>query len=85
MSFSLTTNREEIRRLYEPLCAPMAERLHAMRELTRAGIETYTTLVPVLPCDPEALVDLAVEATEQDIICDPFHVRAVKTSVPSAA
>jgi DNA repair photolyase len=80
VSFSLTTDREDIRRLYEPLCAPIAERLTAIRHLRAAGIPTYATLAPLLPCNPEALLDMALEATTCDVICDPFHVRAVKTS-----
>ena len=51
-----------------------------MRRLRDAGIATYATLAPLLPCDPEALIDLALDATDRDIIADPFHVRAVKTS-----
>jgi DNA repair photolyase len=78
VSFSLTTNREDVRRLYEPHCAPVEERLAAMRALRQAGIATYATLAPLLPCDPEALAELALEATCLDIIGDPFHVRAVK-------
>ena len=73
-------DREDIRRLYEPHCAPIAERLRVIRELRAAGIETYATLAPLLPCNPEALIDMAIAATAQDLICDPFHVRAVKTS-----
>jgi len=80
VSFSLTTDREDIRRLYEPLCATIDERLNTMRTLTAAGIATYATLAPLLPCHPETLVDLAIESTTEDIICDPFHVREVKTS-----
>ena len=80
VSFSLTTDCEEIRRLYEPLCATLEERLSAMRQLRAAGIATYATLAPLLPCNPEALLDLAIGGTERDIICDPFHVREVKTS-----
>jgi DNA repair photolyase len=78
VSFSLTTDREEVRRLYEPLCATIGERLDTMRQLTRAGIATHATLAPLLPCCPETLVDMAVEATGCDLICDPFHVREVK-------
>jgi DNA repair photolyase len=80
VSFSLTTDREDIRRLYEPLCAPLCDRLTAIRHLRAAGIPTYATLAPLLPCNPEALIDMALEATDCDVICDPFHVRAVKTS-----
>lgn len=78
VSFSITTDREDIRRLYEPLCAPIAERLRVVRCLRERGIATYATLAPLLPSNPEALVDLALEATDRDIVADPFHVRAVK-------
>ena len=78
VSFSLTTNREAVRRLYEPLCAPIGERLAAMHELRAAGIEVYATLAPLLPCDPEDLATLALQATAHDIVGDPLHVRASK-------
>lgn len=78
VSFSLTTNREDVRRWYEPHCAPWEERLAAMRELRRAGIRVFATLAPILPCDPEALADAALEASGEDVIGDPFHVRSVK-------
>jgi len=80
VSFSLTTDREDIRRLYEPLCAPVQDRLDAIRRLNEAGVPAYATLAPLLPCNPEALLDSVLEATPCDIICDPFHVRAVKTT-----
>ena len=80
VSFSITTDRDDVRRLYEPLCAPIAERIAVVRRLREAGIATYATLAPLLPCDPEALIDLALKTTDRDIIADPFHVRAVKTS-----
>ncbi len=78
VSFSLTTNREDVRRWYEPHCAPLAERLAAMQVLRAAGLRVFATLAPILPCDPEALADAAIEATGENIVCDPFHVRAVK-------
>src|SRR5207244_553532 len=55
VSFSITTDRDDVRRLYEPHCPPPAERLDTVRALRDAGIETYATLAPLLPCDPEAL------------------------------
>jgi DNA repair photolyase len=78
VSFSVTTNREDVRKKYEPHCAPFEERLRTIAELRRAGIETYATLAPLLPCDPEALAAAAIEATGRDLIGDPLHVRAVK-------
>ena len=78
VSFSLTTDREDIRRLYEPHCAPIAERLRTIDRLRSSGIATFATLAPLLPCHPEKLAALALACTDSDIIADPFHVRALK-------
>lgn len=78
VSFSLTTDREDVRRIFEPHCAPIAERLQVMRQLRTAGIETFAALAPILPCNPEELAQLALDATSSDVIADPLHVRAVK-------
>lgn len=78
VSFSVTTNREQVRRWYEPHCATFEERLSAIRGLRAAGIEVFATLAPLLPCDPEILAEAAMEASGRDPIGDPLHVRAVK-------
>ena len=78
VSFSLTTNREDVRRLYEPHCASFQERLDTMTRLWEAGIIVYAALAPLLPCDPEILAEAALSATRRDLIGDPLHVRAVK-------
>jgi DNA repair photolyase len=80
VSFSLTTNRDAIRRVYEPRCATIAERVETIRRLRENGIAVYATLAPLLPCDPEELITLAMELTDREIIGDPFHVRSVKKS-----
>jgi DNA repair photolyase len=78
VSFSITTDRDKIRRIYEPHCAPIEQRWETIHALRAAGIETFATLAPILPCDPERLVSLALEATDRPVIADPFHVRATK-------
>lgn len=78
VSFSLTTDREDVRRLYEPHCPGLEERLAAVKVLREHGIRTFATLAPLLPCDPEHLARVALESTSEDVIGDPFHVRAVK-------
>lgn len=78
VSFSLTTNREEVRRLYEPHCATFEERLRAMAKLAEAGIDTFATLAPILPCDPEVFARSALDVTSNDIIGDPLHTRGTK-------
>jgi len=78
VSFSITTDCEDVRRLYEPHCAPIAQRIATIRTLRDAGITTFATLAPLLPCDPEKLAQLALDTTEQDLIGDPLHLRATK-------
>jgi DNA repair photolyase len=78
VSFSISTNRDHVRRLYEPHCPTFEERLATVRALRQAGIETYATLAPLLPCDPEALARAASEASGRELIGDPLHVRSVK-------
>ena len=78
VSFSITTDREDVRKLYEPHCAPIEERLATVRTLKRAGIEVYATLAPLLACDPERLARMAIEASGRTLIGDALHIRAVK-------
>ena len=78
VSFSLTTNREDVRKLYEPHCDPIACRIETMRVLRDAGIDTFATLAPLLPCDPEELAGMALAVTQRNLIGDPLHIRAVK-------
>jgi DNA repair photolyase len=78
ISFSITTDDDKIRRCYEPHCDPIERRFEAVRLLIEAGFETFVTLAPLLPCDPDHLMDRALHVTEKPILCDPLHTRATK-------
>jgi DNA repair photolyase len=78
ISFSVTTDRDDVRRRYEPQCESNSVRLTAIRTLRDCGLEVYATLAPLLPCDPERLAAAAIDATGRDLIGDPLHVRASK-------
>ena len=78
VGFSVTTNRDAIRRRYEPHCETVDERFAAIRRLSDAGIRVHAVLAPLLPCDPEELAGRALEATAEPLVCDPFCVRATK-------
>jgi DNA repair photolyase len=80
VSFSVTTDRDDVRRIFEPHCAAIDERWRTIRALRDAGIETSVAIAPILPCDPEALVEQAVVRSNGPLIADPFHVRSVKRS-----
>ena len=78
VSFSLTTDNDNVRRLYEPRCEAVESRIKAMRTLTDAGIAVHCTLAPILPCDPARLAELALSATACGVIADPLHTRQAK-------
>jgi DNA repair photolyase len=80
VSFSITTDRDDVRRIFEPHCATIEERWRTVAALRAAGVPVTATLAPILPCDPEQLVRRAIGETEGPIVADPFHVRAVKRS-----
>lgn len=78
ISFSITTDRDDVRRRYEPHCEPNEERLAAITSLRSAGLEVFATLAPLLPCNPERLAELAIAASGRDLIGDPLHTRDTK-------
>jgi len=80
VSFSVTTDRDDVRRVFEPYCAAIDERWRTIRLLGDAGIWTSVALAPILPCDPESLVDQAIAFSSGPLVADPFHVRSVKRS-----
>ena len=78
VSFSVTTDEDRVRRLYEPHCAPIAERWRVIEQLRSAGIIVCATLAPLLPCDPIRLINQAMDATGTPVIADPLHTRLTK-------
>lgn len=75
VSFSLTTDCDEVRRLYEPHCDSIQERLRVISCLSDVGIAVYCTLAPLLPCDPVRLAEAALGVTRHGVIADPLHSR----------
>jgi DNA repair photolyase len=80
VSFSVTTDRDDVRRIFEPHCASVEERWRTVEALRNAGIAVSVAMAPILPCDPEALVERAAAVSNGPLIADPFHIRAVKRS-----
>jgi len=78
ISFSITTDDDAVRRLYEPHCASIMERLDTVARLSSAGLAVHATLAPLLPCDPMRLLDAALEATREPVVGDPLHLRETK-------
>jgi len=49
VGLTITTDDEEIRKIFEPRTAPINERIETLDKLHQAGIKTYAMIAPVLP------------------------------------
>jgi DNA repair photolyase len=57
VGFTVTTDRDEIRKLFEPNAPPIEARVQALKTLHENGIRTYAFIGPVLPQNPERLAE----------------------------
>jgi DNA repair photolyase len=80
VSFSIGTDRDDVRRIFEPHCASIGERWEVVAALRAAGIETSVAIAPILPCNPEALIERAIECSNGPVVADSLHTRAMKPS-----
>lgn len=80
VSFSISTDREDVRRIFESHCASVEERFDVVLRLTAAGIRTSIAIAPILPCDPVRLIERACQVSNGPIACDPLHTRSNKAS-----
>lgn len=57
VGLTITTDQEEIRKLFEPHSSPIPERIRALETLHRHGLRTYAFIGPILPQDPQQLAE----------------------------
>ncbi len=55
VGLTITTDNENMRKVFEPHAPPVSERIKALKTLHDHGIKTYTFIGPVLPMNPDAL------------------------------
>lgn len=58
VGFSIPTDDDRYRQIFEPHADPIDERVAALRELHAAGVRTFAVIQPVLPMDADRLVEL---------------------------
>lgn len=74
VNMTITTDSEDVRKAFEPLCPSNKSRLNAIREVTKSGIQTCITMTPLLPVqNPNEFVDSLLETGVQKFIVQPFH------------
>lgn len=58
VGYSFTTNDDEIRKQFEPKAPSISRRLATIKTLSKAGIRVYASLAPLLPCEPDKLIEM---------------------------
>lgn len=57
VGFSIPTDADEYRRIFEPRADPIEARLAALRAFHAAGVRTFAVIQPVLPMNADRLVE----------------------------
>jgi len=78
VGFSLGTQDERIKGLFEPRSPSLKSRVEALRALHRAGVKTYAFIGPMLPLDPKALVAQLDGAIDEVLIDRMNYANKVK-------
>ena len=68
VGLSITTDREEIRRIFEPTAPAIPRRISALKALHEAGVRTFAFLGPLLPCNPRNLARLVAPHADRVLV-----------------
>lgn len=68
VGLSITTDDDEVRRLFEPHAPPIPARVEALRTLHRARVPTYVFAGPLLPMDPRRFVEMIGDAADEVLV-----------------
>lgn len=52
---TITTDNDDVRKIFEPHAPPISARIEALKNLHKAGLQTYVFIGPLLPMDPDVL------------------------------
>lgn len=74
VNMTVTTDSEDVRRVFEPWCPTTAKRLDAIREVHDAGVPACITMTPLLPVeDAEGFARSLAATGIQRFVVQPFH------------
>jgi len=79
VGFTITTFNEEAQRIFEPHASPVKDRLHALRQLSDAGVATWAFIAPMLPYVTEIELEDGLRRTKeagvQKLMTDRYNAR----------
>jgi len=64
VGFTITTDDERMTKLFEPNATPVKERLTALEKIHSFGIKTFAFVGPLLPGNPEKLIEKLEEKVD---------------------
>ena len=74
INMTVTTDSEEVRKVFEPQCPPNAARIAAIKTIHESGLPASITMTPLLPLDNAADFANQLAATGiTDFVVQPFH------------
>jgi DNA repair photolyase len=68
IGLSVTTDREEIKKIFEPNSPSIKSRVEALKTLHEKGVSTYAFIGPMLPMNPERLLEMLVGIVDEVLI-----------------
>lgn len=74
VNMTITTDDEEVRRVFEPSCSSINARLAAITEVQKSGVPSCITMTPLLPVhDPVGFAMRLLDTGVDKFIIQPFH------------
>lgn len=72
VGFTIATDEERMRQLFEPKASPVQARLDALEKIHQKGIRTFAFIGPILPGNPKKLVG-SLEGKVDEILIDRMN------------
>jgi DNA repair photolyase len=74
VNMTITTDDDEVRRVFEPHCASTQRRLDAIRQIRDVGIQACITMTPLLPVrDPDEFASKLLATGVERFVVHAFH------------
>ncbi|MBS1786137.1 MAG: radical SAM protein [Acidobacteria bacterium] len=73
LSFTMETNREDVRRQITPASPSIERRLKTLERMTSAGIRVQAAISPVLPCDAAEFAELIAPRATRAVVDTLIH------------
>jgi len=78
VGFTITTDDEKVAKLFEPKASPVKDRLTALAKIHSSGIKTFVFIGPLLPGNPEKLIENLSEKADTIFIDKMNYLNSIK-------